>query len=141
VLLDRGLDIGPAEYRGIPLAWLSPAGFPHPAFFEPEGLGWLRTFGGGLLTGCGLSYLGAPDRDAGEELGQHGRLSVLPASQVQTGERWEGDECVFWLQGTVRQARLFGENLRLIRRIETWLGKAESHFTTRLKTLATHPAP
>ena len=47
VMLDRGLDIGPAEYKGIPLAWVSPAGFVHPAFFEPEGLGWLRTFGGG----------------------------------------------------------------------------------------------
>jgi hypothetical protein len=60
VLLDRGMDIGPASYRGMPLAWISPAGFAHPAHFEPEGLGWLRTFGGGLLTGCGLTYLGAP---------------------------------------------------------------------------------
>jgi hypothetical protein len=55
VLLDRGLDIGPAEYRGIPLAWISPTGFAHPARFEPDGFGWLRSFGGGLLTGCGLT--------------------------------------------------------------------------------------
>ena len=141
VLLDRGLDIGPAEYRGIPLAWLSPAGFPHPAFFEPEGLGWLRTFGGGLLTGCGLNYLGAPDQDAGEELGQHGRLSVLPASQVQTGERWEGDECAFWLQGTVRQARLFGENLRLTRRFETWLGQSRIALHDTVENLGDTPSP
>ena len=52
VLLDRGLDLGAAEFRGIPLAFLAPgAGFAHPAGYEPAGLGWLRSWGGGLLTG------------------------------------------------------------------------------------------
>ena len=124
VLLDRGMDVGPAYYRGAPLAWLSPAGFPNPAFFEPEGLGWLRTFGGGLVTGCGLTTLGSPSEDDGEQLGQHGRLSLLPASRVQVGETWEGDECAFWISGQMRQTRLFGENLRLTRRITTWMGQS-----------------
>ena len=62
VLLDRGMDIGPAEFKGMPLAWLSPQGFPHPSYFEPEGIGWLRTFGGGLVTGCGLTNVGSPKR-------------------------------------------------------------------------------
>src|SRR3712207_6699745 len=26
VLCDRGMDLGAAEYRGVPLAWLSPTG-------------------------------------------------------------------------------------------------------------------
>ena len=123
VLLDRGMDIGPASYRGLPLAWISPTGFGHPAFFEPEGAGWLRTFGGGLLTGCGLTYVGAPDVDEGEALGLHGRLSVLPASHVRVNEEWNGDECTFSVKGEVRQARLFGENLRLTRRISAGLGQ------------------
>jgi len=123
VLLDRGMDIGPASYRGMSLAWHSPTGFGHPSFFEPEGSGWLRTFGGGLLTGCGMTYLGAPDVDEGEALGLHGRLSMLPASRVQVGEQWEGDECTFWVEGQMRQARLFGENLRLTRRISAGLGQ------------------
>jgi len=33
------------------------------------------------------------------------------------------DECSFWVDGELRQARLFGENLALTRRIETWLGQ------------------
>lgn len=124
VLLDRGMDIGPASFKGIPLAWISPAGFAHPAYFEPEGLGWLRTFGGGLMTGCGLTYLGAPGEDQGEALGLHGRLSLLPARNVGTGAEWDDEEeCAFWVDGEIRQARLFGENLCLTRRIETALGE------------------
>lgn len=49
ILLSRGIDIGYAEYKGIPLCWRSSVGDAHPAFFEPEGLGWLRTFYGGIL--------------------------------------------------------------------------------------------
>lgn len=124
VLLDRGMDIGPAFYRGMPLAWISPTGFGHPGFFEPEGAGWLRTFGGGLLTGCGLTYVGAPNVDEGEALGLHGRLSMLPASHVRTNEKWAGDECTLSVKGEVRQARLFGENLRLARRISAGLGQS-----------------
>ncbi len=63
VLLDRGMDIGPAEYRGIPLAWISPTGPISPAFYDPRGIGWLRTFHGGLLTTCGLTQTGVPNVD------------------------------------------------------------------------------
>src|SRR5713226_3885096 len=53
VLVDRALDIGAAEFAGRPLAWLFPA-LGTAAQHEPQGLGWLRTFGGGLMTTCGL---------------------------------------------------------------------------------------
>jgi hypothetical protein len=123
VLLDRGMDIGAASYKGLPLAWISPAGFANPAHFEPSGLGWLRTFGGGLMTGCGLTQVGSPCEDEGELLGQHGRLSHLPARHVGSGQEWDMDECSFWVDGELRQARLFGENLCLTRRIEAGLGQ------------------
>lgn len=141
VLLDRGMDLGPASFRGLPLAWISAAGFGYPAYFEPEGLGWLRTFGGGLMTGCGLTYLGAPDEDQGEQLGLHGRLSHLPARHVQVGEEWDGDECCFWVAGEVRQARLFAENLRLFRRISTWLGSNRLLIHDRVENLGSSSSP
>ena len=122
VLLDRGMDIGPASYKGVPLAWVSPTGWGHPMYYDPQGNGWLRTFGAGLLTGCGLTYLGAPGEDEGESLGLHGRLSHLPAKHVQANEAWQGDECFFWVEGEMRQARALGENLRLRRRITVALG-------------------
>ncbi|MDH7568025.1 MAG: aldose 1-epimerase family protein [Armatimonadota bacterium] len=122
VLVDRGLDIGAARWQGKSLCWRSAVGDAHPAYYEPEGLGWLRTFGGGLLTTCGLTAAGAPDTDAGEELGLHGRVSHLPAESVHLDGGWEGDEYRVWASGKVRQTRVFGENLLLTRKISTHLG-------------------
>ena len=141
VLLDRGMDLGPASYRGLPLAWISPTGFAHSAYLDPIGIRWLRTFGGGLMTGCGLTYLGAPSEDEGEALGLHGRLSHLPARRVKVGEEWQGDECVFWVEAEMRQARVFGENLRLTRRISTGLGSSQILIQDRVENLGTTTSP
>lgn len=122
ISLDRGMDISMAEYRGIALAWRSPVGDVHPGFYNPQGLGWLRSFPGGLMTGCGLTSAGAPCVDDGEELGLHGSLSHSPASQVKTNEEWRGDECVFRVSGVVHEHQLFKHNLVLYRTIETQLG-------------------
>jgi hypothetical protein len=141
VLLDRGMDIGPASYKGMPLAWVSSTGWAHPMYFDPLGNGWLRTFGGGLLTGCGLTYLGAAGEDEGEPLGLHGRLSHLPASRVRVDEAWQGDECSFWVEGEMRQARVFGENLRLKRRISVALGGSRILLHDLVENLAATPSP
>ena len=123
VTLDRGMDIGMAEYRGIPLAFRSPAGDVHPSLYDGRGKGWLRSFPGGLMTGCGLTTAGSPSTDAGEELGQHGRLSHLQAARVSHSGRWDGQECTFTLEGEMRQAATFAENMVLRRVIETRLGR------------------
>jgi hypothetical protein len=141
VLLDRGMDIGPASYKGMPLAWVSQAGWAHPMYFDPQGTGWLRTFGGGLLTGCGLTYLGAAGEDEGEQLGLHGRLSHLPASHVRVDEAWQADECSFWVEGEMRQARVFGENLRLKRRISVALGGSRILLHDLVENLGANASP
>src|SRR5688572_21350829 len=64
VLVDRGMDIGLAEWRGQPLAWRSSTGPIAPAFYEAAGLGWLRGFHGGLVATCGLRNTGAASDDA-----------------------------------------------------------------------------
>ena len=70
VLIDRGMDIGPAEWGGKPLAWQSGVGAVHPAHYDAIGLGWLRSFPGGLMVGCGLDNVGGPNSDEGEDLGR-----------------------------------------------------------------------
>lgn len=124
VSLDRGMDISVAEYKGMSLAWRSPQGDVHPSHFDPKGYGWLRSFPGGLMTGCGLTTAGAPSVDAGEELGIHGRLSNLSASNIQVKTEWEGDRCVFRVSGAVRESAPFGANIVLYRTIEVELGKS-----------------
>lgn len=122
VLASRGMDIGKASYKGLPLAWQSQTGAIHPAFHEPEGFGWLRGFHGGLLNTCGLTTMGAPSEDAGQSLGLHGRASYTPASNLQWGGEWEGDEYRLYLRGTLKEAAVFQEHLLLKRTITTYLG-------------------
>jgi len=125
VLVDRGLDISTASYKGRSLAWRSSTGDVTPAFFEEPGLGWLRSFYGGLVVTCGLTYAGAPNVDQGKPLGLHGRVSNLPASNVLADGAWDGDSYVMWVQGKVRETTVFGENLELSRKITARLGESK----------------
>lgn len=134
VLVDRAFDIGRCEFRGVPLAWTSAVGVEGPWYYEPEGLGFFRTFGGGLLTTCGIehSLFMAEDTAAQyhyppkptETFGLHGRVSNRPARLVGYGERWDGDECVLWAEGETRVATVFGEQLVIRRRIEARVGES-----------------
>lgn len=134
VLVDRAFDIGRCEHGGRSLAWDSGVGFSGPWYYEPEGLGFLRNWGGGLLTTCGLDHAlftatdtveqyGYPPKQD-EELGLHGRVSSRPARLVGHGERWYGDACVLWAEAEVLQASVFGEHLLLRRQIEAHVGES-----------------
>ncbi|MFN3650436.1 MAG: aldose 1-epimerase family protein [Armatimonadota bacterium] len=130
VLLDRGLDISHCEWAGRPMNWRSLTEDAHPSRFEPEGLGWLRSFYGGLLMTCGLNWAGAPchDPQAGparlgpRDLGLHGYISHTPAKNVWADAEWEGDDYRIWVRGKCQEGLVFGENLILHREISTTLG-------------------
>jgi hypothetical protein len=141
VLLDRGMDIGQAEYRGTPLAWTSPTGAIGPQFYEPLGTAWLRTFHGGLLCTCGLTQAGLPNNDQGEELGLHGRISHIPARQVAWGDAWEEDEYRFWISGQMREVSALGCDLRLTRRISMTLGKPSLTIEDRVENHGYNASP
>lgn len=140
VLLDRALDIGAAEYRGRSLAWLWPA-LAAPAYYEPQSYGWMRTWGGGLVTTCGLTFFGQPEQDGSETLGLHGRVSHLPADNVRITTEWRGGDYVLEIEGEVRQVTLNGENLLLTRRIATRLGASSFTLTDRVTNTGFTPAP
>jgi len=141
VLLDRGLDLDFASYQGVPLSWRSPTGSAHPAYYEPEGLAWLRTFFGGLLTTCGLTYAHHPCVDEGEQLGLHGRISHVPAHNVQVEERWEGDEFLMRVTGEVTEAAVFGPHLVLRRSVSTRLGDRRLWLTDVVENRGFRPQP
>jgi hypothetical protein len=123
VLPDRGLDISLASFMGNNLVYISYNGETHPAFYEPQGFGWLNTFAGGLLTTCGLTYLGPPVKDGDEELGLHGRYSTIPAKQVSDLSEWIGDEYHIRLRGIIDEGHIFGHKIRLEREISTVQGQ------------------
>jgi hypothetical protein len=128
---DRALDIGPVWFGDKPVAWLH-SGAAAPQYYEPDGLGWLRTFGGGLLTTCGLDHIGAPDEYQGKSFGLHGRAAHIPAENLRVWQEWRGDDYVLIVEAEVRQAVLFGENLILHRRIETQLGQSSLKIIDRV---------
>jgi len=117
VLPDRGMDISALTWHGTPLSWSGSVGRPAPGLAMGNEESFARSFFGGMLTTCGLTNFGPGGEEGGEHLSMHGLATYLPAAQVAWGERWEDDRCILFARGTIRQARLFGENLTLSREI------------------------
>jgi Domain of unknown function (DUF4432) len=69
----RGLDLGAAWFRGMPIAWVGPAGEG-----GADADDWRAAWGGGLVTTCGLDNVGAPS----EGIGLHGTYTFLRARDV-----------------------------------------------------------
>jgi hypothetical protein len=101
----RGLDVGAAWFRGLPLAWIAPAGEG-----GAEAASWRDAWGGGLVTTCGLDNVGAPS----EGIGLHGTYTFLPARDV-VSERSVSEVVV---RGTVDEPR----GLQVERMIRTAVG-------------------
>src|SRR5579859_3974684 len=141
VLPGRGMDLGFAEYRGMPLCWRSSTGEVAAPFYEPEGEGWLRGFSGGLMATCGLTTAGWPSTDAGQELPLHGRASYLPARNVYVDGQWEGDDYVMWAQGRTRETVVFGENVQLTRRVWARLGESRLFIDDVVENLSHSQVP
>ena len=141
VLPDRGMDISSASFRGTNLVHLTQNAEAHPAYYEPEGLGWLRTFFAGLLTTCGLTYLGPPGPDGEDVLGLHGRATTTPARQVCDLSRWEGDEYRIELTGVLEETALFGDKIRLTRSISTRIGSKSLLIHDRAENFGYQTSP
>ncbi len=145
ILPDRGMDIGRATFRGVPLAYLTPVGVTHPAYYEPDGLRWLRSFGAGLMTGCGLSHVGAPEAEAGMQVegprGLHGRLSNTPAENLSVAEDWADGVYRMQISGILREASFFAENLECRRTISTEMGENTIRICDRITNRGVRPAP
>ncbi|MGH8164214.1 MAG: aldose 1-epimerase family protein, partial [Rhodanobacteraceae bacterium] len=115
--LDRALDIPRAYFRGTAIAWQAPAGLVQPALYAPAGNAFERSFFGGLVTTCGLTAFGPPGEDSFGRWGQHGRINHLAAESVTHEVVREDGRDILEIDGTVREAELFGATLELKR---TW---------------------
>ena len=118
----RGLDVGAAWFRGVPLAWIGAAGEG-----GADAADWRAAWGGGLVTTCGLDNVGAPS----EGIGLHGTYTFLPAREVAT----ERSRAQAVARGTVDDPR----GLRVKRTIRTAVGSGRVEIVDRTVNLADDP--
>jgi hypothetical protein len=99
-------------------------GVTSPQPFSQHGIDWLQTFGGGLLTTCGLLHVGGPETDEYGERGLHGGVSNLPAEieSIIQPDPLRG-KLEMSITGRIRQTKVFGPSLELRRTISATLGK------------------
>ncbi len=142
VVIDRAMDVADAFFNQHSLAWLSHTGITAPQPFSDKGINWLRTFGGGLMTTCGLSHVGGPEKDGFGERGLHGLISNTPAeieSIIQPDIR-EG-RLSMSITGTIKETQLFGPSLELKRTISGKIGEASIHIHDEVINRANTAAP
>ncbi|EMS34239.1 hypothetical protein C943_04057 [Mariniradius saccharolyticus AK6] len=142
VVLDRGMDIMDAFFQEHSLAWISHLGTAAPQPFSNQGIDWLRTFGGGLLTTCGLSHAGVPDTDEFGQRGLHGNISNIPAtiSSIKQPDFRTGD-LEMSISGTMIETSVFGPTLEWKRTISCKLGENSIRIRDEVQNLGNTPAP
>ncbi|MBK5277296.1 MAG: aldose 1-epimerase family protein [Bacteroidia bacterium] len=142
VVLDRAMDIADAFYGQHSLAWISHVGVTSPQPMSDGGIDWLRTFGGGLLTTCGLSHVGGPEKDSFGERGVHGLISNIPAeieSIIQPDP--VNGKMDMSITGTMKETKIFGPSLELRRTISATLGEATIRIHDEVINRANTPSP
>ena len=123
VLLDRGLDISLASFKGHNLVYQGSCGEVNPAFYNTTKSEWLWSFYGGLLTTCGPANIGPPCVDNGESLGLHGRFNNTPARSVCDLTRLTDEENEICIKGEIESSVIFGSKIRTVRTIKSPYGE------------------
>ncbi len=124
LLPDRGLDITAAWWDGIPLAWVSRVAEVRGRPTDAPG-DWIRAFGGGLVTTCGLQNVGSPS----EGHGQHGAFSSASASSVHVAREVVRDELELVVSGLVEECDALDTFLECRRTVTTRTGSAHLTLT------------
>lgn len=142
IVIDRAMDIAEAFYNQHSLAWLSHLGISSPEPLSNRGTDWLSTFGGGLLTTCGLTHVGGPEADAYGERGLHGPISNSPAeieSIIQPDPI--AGKMEMSITGKIKQTRVFGPQLELKRTISGTIGQPSIRIHDEVINRGNTPVP
>lgn len=111
ISLDRAGDISRLNFKGDNMGYFSPCGYVAPSYYDGVGAGFLKSFTAGFFTTCGLTAVGSPCTDDGEELPLHGTVSHQPAQLLATEET----DKALTVKLKVTDAVMFGRKLTLAR--------------------------
>ena len=110
--LDRAGDVSRLNFKGDNMGFFAPCGYVAPQYYDEKGAGFLKSFTAGFFTTCGLTAVGSPCIDDGEELGLHGTISNIPAELLMVEET---DEALT-VKLKIRDTAIFGRKLVLNRK-------------------------
>ncbi len=137
VSVDRAADISRITFNGANLGYFSPCGYVAPQYYDCNGLGFLKSFTAGFITTCGLTAVGSPCNDNGEDLGLHGTISNTPCENIG---HWIADDGIH-IKAIVRDARIFAHKLILEREYVVSLESNEIKMTDTVKNIGDIEAP
>ncbi|MCR4719983.1 MAG: aldose 1-epimerase family protein [Firmicutes bacterium] len=123
ISLDRCADIVTLSLNGTNLGYMSACGYVNPKYYQPTGIDFLKSFSAGFFTTCGLTAVGSPCTDDGEELPLHGTISNTPSERYSVAETEEN----IIVKATVRDASIFSHQLLLMRTYT--ISKTENKIT------------
>ncbi|MGO3804664.1 MAG: aldose 1-epimerase family protein [Sphingobacterium sp.] len=142
VVIDRGMDISDASFNQHNLVWLSRLGVTAPQPFSDSGINWLRTFGGGLLTTCGVTHAGGPEQDAYGSRGLHDQYSNTPAEllSIKQPNLTAGDKQMSII-GKIFQGHPLGYNIEIKRTIRCVLGEPTIYLEDEITNIGNIQVP
>ena len=111
ISVDRAGDISRLTIDGKNMGYFAPCGYVAPQYYDPKDSGFLKSFTAGFITTCGLTAVGSPCVDDGEELGLHGTISNIPAEVCAIDE----DDKTLTVKLKVIDGVVFGRKMALTR--------------------------
>jgi hypothetical protein len=142
VVIDRAMDIADAFFNRYSLTWLSYLGITSPQPFSNKGIDWLKTFGGGLVTTCGLTHVGGPEKDEFGERGLHGEISNTAAeieSIIQPDP--SNGKLEMSITGVIKSTTIFGPSLEMRRTISGIIGNSSIIIHDEISNRSNTPVP
>jgi len=142
IVIDRGLDIAETFYNQNSLVWISHVGTTSPRQDANRDLVWLESFTGGLLTTCGLTHIGSPEKDKLSERGLHGRASNIPA-EIESIVQPQPHRGKMEMSITAKmiESSVFGPSLELRRTISSTLGEPIIRIYDEVTNIGNSKAP
>lgn len=107
ISIDRAGDVSRLSFKGDNMGYFAPCGYVFPTYYDHIGVGFLKSFTAGFFTTCGLTAVGSPCVDEGEELPLHGTVSHIPACITAIEETEEN----LVVKLKIVDAQLFGRKL------------------------------
>lgn len=137
ISVDRAADIARVTFKGDNMSYFSPCGWVAPEYYDKQGLGFLKSFTAGFMTTCGLTSVGNPCVDDGEEVGLHGTVSHIPCENIGY---WTADDGIH-IKAIVRDARIFSYHLVLEREYICSLTENTIYLKDKVKNIGRMEAP